>query len=280
MNSPAAAHNPNRAQRLQQVFKWVVYSLLLINWGFYIHEDWTRAVHTLTDASGFLDWTAEFATSIDESAWFILLAMFELETYVLEDEQWKGWVALTVHGIRILCYIMIAHTVIAFAGTVVEYRPTIPVEGATSLCDLTDRDFSYVFNLEYTEITPENCHELSGADRFFQLGDDPVVTDAEGLELERDLALADAIEVVIWLVILLAIELIVRLQERNITGGTLMFMTNLTKRILYGVLIGIGIYWAWLGHWLYFWDELVWIGGFAAIEMNVSDWRLEIIEGK
>jgi hypothetical protein len=29
---------------------------------------------------------------------------------------------------------------------------------------------------------------------------------------------------------------------------------------------------------LYLWDELLWIGGFAAIEMNVSEWREEIIE--
>jgi hypothetical protein len=31
---------------------------------------------------------------------------------------------------------------------------------------------------------------------------------------------------------------------------------------------------------LYLWDELVWIGGFAAIEMNVSQWRDELLEEK
>ncbi len=39
----------------------------------------------------------------------------------------------------------------------------------------------------------------------------------------------------------------------------------------------MGVYWATLSHWLYFWDELVWIGGFAAIEMNVSEWRDELL---
>jgi hypothetical protein len=29
---------------------------------------------------------------------------------------------------------------------------------------------------------------------------------------------------------------------------------------------------------LYLWDELVWIGGFAAIEMNVSQWRDELLD--
>jgi len=31
-----------------------------------------------------------------------------------------------------------------------------------------------------------------------------------------------------------------------------------------------------LSHWLYLWDELIWILGFAAIEMNVSEWRDEL----
>lgn len=88
-------------QRIQQVVKWVVYALLLINWGFYIVEDWNNAILALDAESTLLDWTSEFATSIDESAWFVLLFMFELETYILEDEKWTGWLAHTVHGVRI-----------------------------------------------------------------------------------------------------------------------------------------------------------------------------------
>ena len=77
--------------KIQQAVKWIVYALLIINWGFYIYEDWNRAVHTLNDGSTVFDWAREFATSIDESAWFIILFMFELQTYVLEDQDWKGW---------------------------------------------------------------------------------------------------------------------------------------------------------------------------------------------
>ena len=42
--------------------------LLLVNFAFYIAEDWVRAAHTLQADSPFLDWTSEFATSIDEAA--------------------------------------------------------------------------------------------------------------------------------------------------------------------------------------------------------------------
>jgi hypothetical protein len=47
---------------------------------------------------------------------------------------------------------------------------------------------------------------------------------------------------------------------------------------LYGFLVCNAAYWAWKGHWVYAWDELLWIGGFVAIEMNLSEWRDEIDE--
>ena len=88
--------------KIQQAVKWMVYTLLIINFVFYIFEDWNRAVHTLDSGSTFLDWTGEFATSIDESAWFILLFMFELETYVIADKDWTTKVARVVHSTRSL----------------------------------------------------------------------------------------------------------------------------------------------------------------------------------
>ncbi len=267
-----------RARHYQQIFKWVVYTLLIVNWMFYIHEDWVRATHTLTAASGLLDWAREFATSIDELGWFVLLAMFELETYVLEDADWTGGVKRTVHGIRLVCFAMIAHTVFAYGVSLSDLQETVPVEGATSLCQLAGQNLSYVYNLEYTAINGENCDDLSAADQFYRIGDDPVVTDRSGLELERDLAVADLSEAIIWLVIIAAIEIVVRMQERGITGGWALHITNTSKRVLYLGLIGLGAYWASLGHWLYLWDELLWIGGFAAIEMNVEGWRSEILQ--
>lgn len=278
MTSAIAAGASFDANRVQQAVKWAVYGLLIVNFGFYIFEDWTRAAHTLHEGSSFLDWTSEFATSLDESAWFLLLFMFELETYVLEDRHWKRWVALSVRGVRLFCYVLIAHTVYAYALTVINLQPSVPVEDAQDLCALADADVSYVHNLEYTAIDQGNCGELSSAAEFYWVGKDPVVSDLAGLNLERDLAWADMIEVVAWLVILLAIELVVRLQDRGLTGGALIATANSAKILLYLLLIGIGAYWASLSHWLYLWDELLWIGGFAAIEMNVSEWRKELLE--
>ena len=264
--------------KIQQAVKWVVYTLLIVNFVFYVIEDANRAIHTLRAGSTFFDWTGEFATSIDEVGWFLLLFMFELETYVVDDENWTGRVARTVRGVRLLCFVLIAHTVYAFLIVVMELQPTVAVENVSSLCDMTDANVSYVYNIEYTEVNEQTCGELSAASQFYWLADDPIVSDMKGLTLERDLAWADLAEVVFWLLILLAIEVVVRLQDRGVSGGVVISTANVLKIVLYSSLIALGVYWATLSHWLYFWDELVWIGGFAAIEMNISKWRGELLD--
>ncbi len=280
MSQQRADSAESKMHKIQQAVKWTVYTLLIINFVFYVFEDSARAVHTLHAGSTFLDWTSEFATSIDESAWFLLLFMFELETYVVADEDWKGWIAHTVRGVRLFCYLLIAHTVYAFTIVVIGLQPTVAVEGVSDLCGLTGADVSYVYNLEYTQVNDQTCGELSGESQFYWLADNPVVSDMAGLNLERDLAWADVIEAVVWLLILLAIETVVRLQSRGVTGGALISTGNALKIFLYLMLIALGVYWATLSHWLYLWDELVWIGGFAAIEMNVSKWRDELLKDK
>ena len=264
--------------KIQQIVKWLVYALLIVNFVFYIIEDSRRAVFTFHAGSTFLDWTGAFATSIDESAWFLLLAMFEIETYVLEDEDLTRWVAIALHGVRLVCYALLAHTIYAFVIIVSSLQPTVAVEGASSLCDLTDADVSYVYNLEYTDINAETCNDLSSATEFYWVAEDPVVADIDGLSLERDLALADLAEAALWLLAILAIEIVVRMQGHGVSGGRLISTLNSLKLLIYASLIGLGIYWTTLSHWLYLWDELVWIGGFAAIEMNLSEWRDEIDE--
>ena len=44
--------------------------------------------------------------------------------------------------------------------------------------------------------------------------------------------------------------------------------------------MGIAVYWGLTELFLNFWDETLWIGGFAAIEMNMSEWREELEEAK
>ena len=264
------------AQKIQQVLKWTVYALLLINFAFYIGEDWNRIAYTLTAESTILNWTAEFATSIDYVGWILLLCMLELETYVLEDEDWKGWVAYAVRGVRFGCYAMIAHTLYAAVLATINLQPTVAVENVSDLCGMVDENVSYVYNLEYTDVTIETCSALSAETELYWVESGLIVTDKIGLELERVLGWVDLWEVILWLLILLAIETVVRLQDRGITEGVILSVANSLKTLMYLVLIAFGIYWAALSHWLYLWDELLWVAGFTAIEMNITKWRDEL----
>lgn len=266
--------------KIQQTVKWLVYTFLIVNFVFYVIEDATRAAHTLHAGSTFLDWTGAFTTSIDESAWFLLLAMFEIETYVIEDEDLQGWIGATLHGVRLFCYALLAHTIYAYLTALLSLQPTVAVEDASSLCDLSDADVSYVYNLEYTKINEQTCSTLSRDTQFFWVAGDPVVTDASGLALERKLAVSSITEATLWLLAILAIEITVRLQGRGVSGGRVITMANRATFVLYAGIIAIGIWWASLSHWLYLWDELVWILGFVAIEFNLSEWRDEMLENQ
>jgi len=264
------------AHKIQQALKWTVYALLLVNFAFYIAEDWNRVAYTLMSESTIFDWMAEFATSIDLVGWILLLCMLELETYVLEDEDWEGWVAYIVRGVRFGCYAMIAHTLYAAVLTTINLQPTLAVENVSNLCDMIGEDVSYVYNLGYTDVTLETCDTLSASTELYWVTSGLIVTDKVGLELERVLAWMDLWEVMLWLLILLAIETVVRLQDRGITEGIILSVANSLKILMYLILLTFGVYWAVLSHWLYLWDELLWVAGFAAIEMNITKWRDEL----
>jgi hypothetical protein len=260
-----------RTINYQQVVKWTVYTLLLLNWALYIREDWLNAQHTLRNGGSLLDWTRAFGTSLDEAAWFGLLFLWELETYALSEHAWTRFVRRLFLAIRGVCYVFLAHTVFAWGTAWLGLHNLEPSQDVAHLCDLSGQGVSYTRNLDYTLIDEVNCAGLAvGAELFFV--DNSAVTDRSGLEIERRSAWFDLQDAVTWLLVMFTIEIGIWLQERNITGGTLMLVSRLGKAF-YAVLFLDAAYWAWMGHWLYTWDQLLWIGGFWAIEFNLKEWR-------
>lgn len=263
---------------VRQTIKWSVYALVIINFGFYIRNDWIIAGHTLYVGSSLLEVSRAFATTIDESAWIILLLLFELETYLLSDEPLSRTKTLLMQGVRVVCYISLAHTLYAYGVYLTEIYASVPIEGVTNLCQLIEEDLSYAFNLAYSEINSSNCASLSSANQFFYV-DPPtffIVEDAAGLAIEKVLAWIDMFEAIIWLLILLSIEVAVWLQDRNIGEGIIFKGLGIAKLCLYSLLWAAAGYWIYRGHYMFAWDEFVWIAGFVAIEMNIVEWRDEI----
>jgi len=263
---------------VQQYVKWIVYTILIINFFGYLIDDLEFAEHGLQDGESFLRWTTTFAATLDELAWFALLFLFELETYSLSDEAFEGMTGKLIHGVRILCYAFLAHTIYAYYGDVVTYTAAIPLAGISSLCQLTGQDFSFTYNLVYTVVDQANCSMLSADTVFYPADSEMLVTDTQGIGILRGLAWADLIEASVWLLIVFLIEFMVRLQGRGISGGPLIRIGNFVKPLLYGILVVVSVYWATLEHWLFVWDEFIWIAGFMAIEINVVEWRGELQE--
>ncbi len=274
----AAISLASRWQRLDkgQLVKWAVYSLLLVNWGYYAIEELYISSHVLRQGGTFLQWTEEFATTIDEFAWFGLLFMFELETYALSDALEKRWVQWSVHGLRLICYIFLAHTVYARVISMVDVFVVESSPAITGLCQVAGQDISFGENFRYEIVTAENCSTLSSDSVFYML-DPSVITDSDGLALEKKHVWVDFQDAVVWLLVIWAIELAVWLQNRDITGGVLMVVSHAAK-LAYAVLFANAAFWAWTGHWVWGWDQFLWIAGFWAIEKNLSEWREEIRE--
>ncbi|NQY63950.1 MAG: hypothetical protein HRT38_09500 [Alteromonadaceae bacterium] len=269
-------------ETLQQRIKWIVYSLLFINFILYFKTDWQVATHTMRHGGTLLEWSRAFATTIDESAWMFLLIIFESETYILSDEPLSRFKAFLMHSIRIICYLSLAHTLYALAVYLYDVNTAQVIKDVSSLCQLLGKDISYTANLVYTELNANNCKSLSSATQFLYL-DSPkflIVTDNQNIDVINQLAWVDMIEAVTWLLILFTIEMVVRLQDKGTASGVFLNSLNLTKTIMYILLWSALVYWLYRGHFMFAWDEFMWIAGFFVIGTNLDQWRDEIIQAQ
>ncbi|MBT6038148.1 MAG: hypothetical protein HOH17_02680 [Halieaceae bacterium] len=258
-----------------QWIKLAVYSLLLINFGNYMLLDINQVNHTYHEGWRWFDWTSAFATTLDELGWFVLLLLLELETYILSDAAFTRFWVRCMKVVRFLCYLVIGHAVVAYTEYLYDLLNSVEHVGA-SLCSFVDQGLSAARNLEYQVLDAGNCKSFSTETTFYIFSQGQVITDAAGMRVEFELAWADIIEVLFWLLILALIEVRLQLQDRGISRSRLLSFAENAKVFLYGTLWLIAGYWAFRGHWLFAWDEALWILGFMAIGMNLSQWREEI----
>lgn len=282
-DSPQAAIQPASAFKRflfryhpAQLIKWTVYVLLLLNWGYYAWDEWDMAQHTLRQGGSLQDWVIAFATTIDLAAWFGLLFLWELETYWLPYDWHAPWTQRAFKLLRLVCYVFIINTVVSRVIDMNALDELQPLADVSSPCQLADQQWSYTFNLDYRQITAKNCTEFSTDNTFYPV-ESTVITDAAGLQHERFSRYISLQDAITWLLVMFSIEIAIWLQERNITGGPLM-LASYAAKAFYAVLLFHAAYWVWNGHWVYGWDQVLWILGFFAIEMNVKDWREELQE--
>ncbi|MDH3620802.1 MAG: hypothetical protein OER91_07925 [Gammaproteobacteria bacterium] len=264
------------SRRLYQAFKYTVYALLAFNVYLFFDEELAAAALQFPNGVALLDVIEAYSATIDTFAWVVLLLLFELETYVLEDEDFTKSVAWTLHGLRAVCYAFIVYAFYGYIENLLFVSDTVALTGVTNVCELLPGDWSWAVTLdEYAAVTSANCSSWSDAGSFLQFRDLPAIVDATGRTEIVRLAWVDVINAGVWLLVVLVLEIDVRLQERNRYEGRALQASNAAKFVLYSTLLLAAIYWGVKGDFVDFWDAFLWLVAFVFIELNVFEWRQE-----
>ena len=264
--------------RIFQAFKYVVYLLLAMNVYLFFAEEFLAAKVQFPNGVGLKVMIEAYAATIDTAAWVVLLLMFELETYVLEDEQFTRTVTWSLHSLRAICYAFIVYAFYGYLVNLLALDGMTPIANVSDLCTLAGQ-WSYSTTLdEYTAITAANCNSFSTAASFVRFDDMYAVVDLEGQKDIIALAWVDVINSGVWLLVVIVLEIDVRLQERNRYEGAVLYASNGAKFVLYALLFFAAIYWGINGDFVDFWDAFLWLIAFVFIELNVFEWRQETVE--
>ena len=260
---------------LFQTFKYIVYVLLAINIYWFYSEESLAAVVQFANGVALSDLIEAYSATIDTAAWVVLLLMFELETYVLDDRHFTRRVAWSLHGLRAICYAAIIYAFFGYVANLTFLYETQPLAGINDACALLPETWSWAVTLdEYADITAANCNALPSG-QLQQFSDMRAVVDPVGLIDIRLLAWVDVINSAVWLLVVLVLEIDVRLQERNRLEGLALTASNSAKFVLYSALLVAAIYWGFKGAFIDFWDAFLWLVAFVFIELNIFEWRQE-----
>jgi len=279
LNELSKAGNRLSGERLFQAFKYAVYALLTLNIFIFFAEEWAAMSHRFGGGIGFGDLIEGFAATIDTSAWVILLLLFELETYLLDDRHFTPLVTRSLHVLRVVCYAFIVYAFYGYVIKLLYLQGSSPLANVTDLCTLAADRWSYAVDLdEYELITLANCPSLSQASQFLRFDGLQTAVDAAGMRDILRLAWVDVINSAVWLLVVILLEVDVRLQERNALHGLPLKLSRIGKFTLYSLLLMAAIYWGIKGDFVDFWDAFLWLVAFVFIERNVFEWRKESLE--
>jgi hypothetical protein len=261
--------------KLFQAFKYLVYLFLAMNIYWFFAEEFLAAKVQFPNGVGLKVMIEAYGATIDTAAWVILLLMFELETYVLEDEAFTRPVTWSLHSLRAICYAFIVYAFYGYLVNLLALDGMTPIANVSDLCALAGQ-WSYSTTLdEYTAITMANCSSFSTATSFVRFDDMYAVVDLEGQKGIIGLAWVDVINSAVWLLVVVVLEIDVRLQERHRYEGAVLYASNAIKFVLYALLFLAAIYWGINGDFVDFWDAFLWLVAFIFIELNVFEWHKE-----
>ena len=257
-----------RRPRLFLWFKAVVYLLLLTNVFLFLYDEGEAFVLAFPNGAMLSDVVAAFSATIDTIAWWFLLLLFELETFVLSP-RWIERNVWTLHAVRLVMYAAVLWAFYGYCAAAAALMDARPVAG-TSLCDFVGQERSFLAGLdENVAIDASNCASLDASPPFYSVEGGAVIADDAALRSVRPSTWVDVINAGAWLLVVLLLELDVRFEERGRFTGAVFRASYVAKVVLYSVLALVVVYWAVRAEPLDFWDAFLWLASFTFIEMNV-----------
>ena len=258
-----------------QVFKYLVYGLLALDVYFFFVEEFSATSFRFAKGLNLSEIIVAYSGTIDTAAWVILLIVFELETYVIDDEVLKKRaVKWSLNFISFLSYAVIVYSFYAYNQKLFWTFDFQQIADAKDVCGYIGQ--SWLEELDhYVKITPENCSTLATTNELWAIPDQQIIADAHTLKITKNLAWTDVLNSAAWLLVVIVLEIDVWLQLKNKLKGTFYIANQIVKIIAYIILLLAAIYWGYTGQILDFWDALLWIVSFLFIEMNLFKWHEE-----
>ena len=270
---PSSGGPLNWQSRYQQYIKWPIYSLLFLNFLLYVLED-SRTL-SRQGYESIWDITSAYANSLDVAAWFGLLLVFEIETY------WQHIYAIRrvrwpLNLMRLACFGVLAHTLVVYTGEFLNVLEPTKLALAEAFCGQDNVTLYELHNQVYTTLAPQACTDrLATGELTFLLNATTVMSD-QGWQIALNQALVSLIECASWLAAGAAFATSAFLKRRQTYTGRLAALVRHTPHVSYCLIVGCALSWGWYGKYLYTYDSLLWLGGFAMIEANLSTWRQRI----
>ncbi len=259
---------------LYLVFKYSIYLLLTMNLYHFFSDEHGAFALTFADGYTLKNIFVGYNATIDTLAWLLLLYLFELETFILDDDVIVGWVKWSMHGIRTVCYFFL---VSAFYNYIERYFLFTGIEPfqIDDVCTLVGTSYTYAFHMdEYIPWTQEICQMHLGEPLFRYIGTDIIAPMSQSDMIIR-LAWIDITNSGTWLIVVLILEIDVWLQIQGKLTPRIMLISKWIKLFLYLTLFACLGLWLIDGDLLDIGDAFLWLLGFFFIELNLFDWNAE-----
>lgn len=263
-----------KTSTLYQLLKYSIYVIILYNVVHFTLEDLASAGHRFRNGVGLSEFYDAFPQAIDSLSWFILLLMLELETWVIEDEQHKGFLRWSINGVAAVCYFFI---VLAFMGYFKKLTFVLafePVDIADA-CTAVGTYLSYMVELDqFSSLTAETCSAV-GSGPFHANTGESILSASKPYNEGILLGYTEVTNAATWMMVVLVLWIDVFLQLRGELTDRLYRINAYLKAVLYLILVAAAVIWGIYGNFMDFWDAFIWIVAFFFIEMNLLQWHEE-----